>query len=228
MNMITNEHRCIEEAYSSATTSSNLRCETRDDAPRCDTDLLIAAGWSRSRLGSALLRLHTEFDRCARPIAPTRGAIEALALTMPMTMLTEGGSGRLVHSRANAKRWATKIAWEWHATELRTLVGRLTTLPMVREQLTQKARMEAMEDPARIAIQVIAWWLHQTCRVCNGTMEQEVRGTGRLSGQACRECHGSGKSCTPGGSAGRRLANVMDDAVEAARDSIRQHLRLRR
>jgi hypothetical protein len=94
--------------------------------------------------------------------------------------------------------------------------------------VTQTAKMASMENPGSTAAHVIAWLLHQTYRVFIGTMEQEVRGTGRLSGQAVVNAKDhSGKSCTPGGSAGRRLANVMDEAVEAARDSIRQRLRPR-
>jgi hypothetical protein len=61
--MTDNETPGIAERYLTATQSSNLRCETRDDAPIGHTGLLIAVGWSPSRIGAALLRLHTKADR---------------------------------------------------------------------------------------------------------------------------------------------------------------------
>ena len=56
----------IEERYTRATTSSNLRCEADT---RSDVDCLIACGLTPGILGSALMRLHSEHDssekRCA-------------------------------------------------------------------------------------------------------------------------------------------------------------------
>jgi len=49
----------IAERYISAGQSSNLKCETREDAPHGDTAVLIAAGWSQSRLGGLLMRLQS-------------------------------------------------------------------------------------------------------------------------------------------------------------------------
>lgn len=57
--MSNDERPGVEETYSSAITSSNLRCEAER---RGDADMLIAAGWSPSRIGAALMRLHTEYD----------------------------------------------------------------------------------------------------------------------------------------------------------------------
>ena len=47
------------EKYSSAIHASNLRVEAEKSGAG---DLLIAVGWSPSRLGAALMRLHTEYD----------------------------------------------------------------------------------------------------------------------------------------------------------------------
>lgn len=68
----------IEERYTNAVVSTDLKCDTRDGAPIGDADVMIAAGWSKSRIGSALLRLHTEFDGAARP-RPMQGTSEAAA-----------------------------------------------------------------------------------------------------------------------------------------------------
>jgi hypothetical protein len=53
-----------EERYTSATHASNLRCES--DKPG-QIDPIIAAGMSPSRMGAALLRLHSEYDGASKP-----------------------------------------------------------------------------------------------------------------------------------------------------------------
>ena len=58
----------IEERYTRATTSSNLKCEA--DA-RSDVDVLIACGLAPGILGSALMRLHSEYDSSSEKQART-------------------------------------------------------------------------------------------------------------------------------------------------------------
>lgn len=60
--MLNDTPRTVEECYTGATHSQNLKCETRDDAPLSDTDVLIACGLTPGVLGSALMRLHSEWD----------------------------------------------------------------------------------------------------------------------------------------------------------------------
>lgn len=54
----------IEEHYSVAVSAANLKVETIKRGP---ADMLIAAGWSRSRIGQSLLRLHTEWSAAEHP-----------------------------------------------------------------------------------------------------------------------------------------------------------------
>lgn len=61
--MIDTDAPTIAERYVSAGNSSNLRCETGEDAPMGAAAIFIAAGWSQSRIGMALMRLHTKADR---------------------------------------------------------------------------------------------------------------------------------------------------------------------
>jgi hypothetical protein len=49
----------VEEKYTSAIHASNLRVEADKGG---SADVLIAVGWSPSRLGAALMRLHSEQD----------------------------------------------------------------------------------------------------------------------------------------------------------------------
>lgn len=57
--MLNDERRTVEEGYTCATQSSNLRCEADR---RTDVDVLIAAGCTPGILGGALMRLHSEYD----------------------------------------------------------------------------------------------------------------------------------------------------------------------
>lgn len=75
--MIDDNTCTVEERYVTATNASNLRCETREDAPIGTVGVLIAAGWSASRLGAALMRLHTKYDRAGLEQVHTQVALQA-------------------------------------------------------------------------------------------------------------------------------------------------------
>lgn len=67
-----------QERYSRAVRSSSLRVE--GEFVRGDADMLIAAGWCKSKFGAALMRLQAEWDGAERwgikhPIKPTKRAI---------------------------------------------------------------------------------------------------------------------------------------------------------
>lgn len=176
------DRRTTDEAYATATSSSNLRCDTREHAPINDSDVLTAAGWSPVRIGGALLRLVTEYGSAARaPGADTR-------------------------------------------TDAAMFMSRLRTLPEVRDQLALRLRVWGVEHPERAALAIIAAWLQRVCSKCGGRGFDVVPGTARLSGRACKACNGSGQERLPMGEVGRRAANFLDDAVQAARSSIRPRL----
>lgn len=60
------EIRTTEERYTTAITADNLKMDTREHASIGDVDVLTAAAWAPSRLGSALLRLASEYDSASR------------------------------------------------------------------------------------------------------------------------------------------------------------------
>ena len=71
-----------EEKYTSATHAINLRVEADRTG---QADIIIAAGMSPSRLGAALLRLHSERDGASTPPPMTPERIAAFALTLKGT-----------------------------------------------------------------------------------------------------------------------------------------------
>lgn len=215
-----------EERYVIATHSSNLRCETGEDTPMGDVAILIASGWSPSRIGAALLRLHSEWDGASHPCRMTQAAIDAYALSLDggKVPLVFSAAGLAVHLAQRSSE-ASKTANTWHMHEQAIMFGRLKSLPAVREQLTIQADRYRLENPARLASAVLLHFLDDVCPECHGVQREQIKDTPSLSNVACPACHGSGKSRIPCGEAGRKLRNFIDDALDAARVSIKQRLR---
>lgn len=224
MNFSNDEKRGVEEAYQVAGNSSDLRVEAD---LRGDADLIIAAGWSPSRVGMALLRLHSEWDMAAKPRKPTPAQIAALALTIP-THLSVGsdkdGWRKVPLSNTERYAMAVKQAGEWHARETLNLIGKLGSLRAVRKQLVDYVPKWGIQEASVKVPAIIAYWLEQTCRTCHGLKFLQVANTPALSAKACRACHGTGIAPIPYGNEGKRVANYMDDCVQRARTSIRHRL----
>ena len=63
-----------EERYLSASQSSNMRVQAEKHG---DADVMIAAGWSASRIGGALMRLHSKPTREGLALVHVQVAMEA-------------------------------------------------------------------------------------------------------------------------------------------------------
>jgi len=168
-----------EEMYTSATHASNLRVEA--DRPS-QADIIIAAGWSYSRTGMALLRLHSEYDGVEHPKAGTRIYLHEVAL----------------------------------------MLGKLKTLPEVRAMLIANVEKwkRPVEAPGDLVADVLMWWLGDVCPVCHGVRRDRAMHHKGV----CPTCRGGGKRKLPQGEAGRKLANLIDDSLSAARISIKKRL----
>jgi hypothetical protein len=212
--MLNDEKRGVEEAYTSAGNTSDLRVEPD---VRTDADLIIAAGWSDSRVGIALLRLHSEWDKAEKPRKPCAQAIKALAATMPRCL-----------KEAERNAMARRQAQDWYMDEMAKLVNKLKSLPEVRKKLTEYVPKWGIQEAAMKVPAVIAYWLDQTCHHCSGLKFLKIDGAPSLSTKACRPCGGSGIAPVPHGQEGRRVANYMDDCLQKGRDSIRRNLSQRR
>lgn len=214
--MLIDERRTIDESYASAMASSNLRCDTREDAPRSDTDLLTAAGWSPSRVGSALLRLHTEWDG-AEHLRP--------ATSHDFAKTARARQPEAAHqTTAQVNTLAVKLAAKHNEQQAKLLMSRLKTMPSVREQLTLQLLKWKVEDAEQVANAILRWWLAPNCRACHGRKFEVIPDTGRLSSKQCKPCSATGKQRIPHGEVGRKLANFMDDCVQRARQSIKKRL----
>ncbi|MDR6216189.1 hypothetical protein [Paracidovorax wautersii] len=220
--MLNENPRTLEEAYASAANSSDLRCETRDGAPRADTDLLIAAGWSQSRVGGALLRLHTEWD------GAEHARVASAADFLQTAQARRPDAARAPQTAAQVKASAAQLAQHANAQQAKLLMGHLKTLAPVREQLALQLSKWKVADAHAVAIAVLRWWLAPACGACEGRKFELIPGTGRLSSKVCKCCGATGKARVPHGEPGRKLANWMDDSVAIARASMSKRLRMAR
>ncbi len=206
----------VEERYGAATNASNLKVEARRQLP---ADLLIAAGWSPSRLGAALLRLHSEWDGAEKPPRPqlTKERLERIAADLPR--LEVGNSKDVL----DIKR-ARHQAHEWHMHELKILFQKLKTMPEVRQQLSLWAHERGIEEPEEMAARVLSWWLDHICLTCGGHGRELFSGSPVLSKRKCRDCNGTGSKVRPSGMGSRDMLDHIDRCLIAARVSIRQRL----
>ena len=198
----------VDERYTSATHATNLKV-TADKTG--SVDLLIASAWSPTRLGSALLRLHSEWDGSARPRRSTKDAVNALADTM------DGHQ----HQRLAKAR---KMADEWYLHEVALMMQRLKTLPTVRYQLTLQADRWLVDDPERTVAGILLWWLDHTCPHCAGLKFEKAPGAPSLSARQCRYCRGSGEIPAPYSFDGRRLVGHIQHCLDLQRRSIKKRL----
>ncbi|MFD2298387.1 hypothetical protein QRO11_12095 [Paracidovorax citrulli] len=201
--------RTLEEAYASAANTADLRVQADQVG---DADLLIAAGWCQSRLGGALLRLHSEWDATSRPRTAT--AAEFL----------RPGAQASSADRTAARAEATAQAHVHNLHETALQLARCKSLPAVREQLVLLLRGWGAEAPDRAVAAILRWWLGPTCTACSGRRYEAIPGTDRLSAKACRQCKGTGHAPIPQGELGRRLANYLDECVHSARGSMGRRL----
>lgn len=222
--MLDDERRGVKETYLVASTSSSLRVQADR---RGDSDIIIAAGWTESRVGMALLRLHSEWDRAQKPRKLTAEAIHALALMMPTEVEEDG----VVWALPKTRRYelARQRAHLWYLGEMGSLVNKLTSLNGVRQQLISMISCDPswrIDDAMHKVPEVIAYWLDQTCPQCHGLKFMQSPGSPSLSAKACKACAGTGVAPIPHGQEGRKIANYMDDCVSRAQSALRKRLRI--
>ena len=222
--MLNDDRRGIEEAYTAAGNSSDLSVSAEHKG---DADLLIAAGMSASRVGMALLRLHSEWDKAEKPRKPTAHQIQMLTDAWPRFEYQKEGDKEVRVTLTDRERAvkARAQAQAWYMAEMAKLINKLKSLPAVRSQLIAYVPKWGIAEASVKVPAVIAYWLDQTCHSCNGLKFKLVPGTPTLGNRICPTCGGAGTAPIPYGQEGRRVANYMDDCVQRARDSIRKRLR---
>jgi len=212
--MLNDEIRTVEESYTSATASSNLRCEADR---RTDVDVLIAAGCTPGILGAALMRLHSEWDGSERMRPAVAADFVSTARQRP------ADSRKPVQTTAALLAAAQKMAHDHNTQQAKLLMGNLKTMPRVVGILAEWAVMRAFPDPHAMAQAAVAFWLDSNCHSCHGRGNEVIPGTPSL-GRKCKACNGTGKRKEPRGEAGRLMLSLMEDSVTRARTSMKKRL----
>lgn len=138
----------IEERYQTAGNTSDLTVKADQGGAG---DIIIAAGWSSGRVGMALLRLHSEWDSSEKPLKPTPDTIRSLVGTwqraIPGDAPKTDADGLTIapHRLTNAE--AVHHAGAWYIHEVDAVVGKLKSLPSVREEVTMRALRWGMGLP---------------------------------------------------------------------------------
>lgn len=224
----------IEEQYQTAGNTSNLTVEADRKGAG---DVIIAAGWSSSRVGMALLRLHSEWDRAEKPQRRAPMSVKQFLSIVPKVVTgTRKGKNKqgeeidvpIMSPDAEGARRAHAAQRqefdEWFQSAVQTLLGKIPDMANVREQVTIKALQWRISDPEATATATIRYWLAQRCKSCGGTKWKLIPGTLRQSDKPCPACIGGGYVEPPRGQDGRRLANYMDACVADARGALGRSL----
>lgn len=216
-----NEALTTQERYSAAIQSSSLRVQG-EHIPG-DADYLIAAGWSKSRFGAVMMRLHSEWDSaerrgCRIPRKATRKQISREAQAIARCV----GAEKVEQEHSDKAKAVLSAVYE---RELKETMHALKSLPSARLHLSIKLAMDGHQDAGGMAAAVLLHWLRPTCSACCGRKFQLVKWSeDELSDQSCGCCGGSGYAPVPCGEAGKGAANYIDYCVGLARQSIRGRL----
>ena len=147
----------INEQYTSAIHASNLRVEA--DRPG-KADVIISAGWAPARLGSALLRLHSEWDGAAHPKFSKAAGMAIYLHDMAMLL---GRLKSLPNIRAQvaiqADRWNMENPLDVSASILQWWLSRQC-------QACNGTKFEVIAGTGRQSGKV--------CRVCHGSGEAPI------------------------------------------------------
>lgn len=120
--MLNEDRKTVEESYTSATQSSNLRCEADR---RTDVDVLIAAGWTPGILGGALIRLRSEYDGSSKRAGTVTDAVllvgQLKSLPRALEVIEAWAKERAI---ADHKRLAQSVLAHWLDSNCKPCHGR--------------------------------------------------------------------------------------------------------
>jgi hypothetical protein len=232
--MLNDEKRGVEEAYASATTTSDMRV-VPDADKQGDAETIMAAGMSSVVAGACFMRLHGEWSRAEKPRLPTADAIKRLSDSLTFDQLAKmridlgiASIGNLKPSALVAHMAAEAQARAWYVDEVGALLGKMQSFRSARDYLAGHLSIwSGHPEPIikKISLMVLIWWLDKQCKTCDGTKWEVAPGSNRQSNKPCKVCRGSGIARLPASADGRRLANYIDDCVQNARTSIKKRLR---
>lgn len=213
----------IEEQYQTATNGSPVLISAGMIQVVKDGDAPPPL-FNGTRLGLAMLRLHSEFDSAAKPKRLGKDAIAALTAILKTedakAKAQAERKGAPYKSPGSAATRAAAQAQAWYAGELQILAQSLKSRAVVWEQLNHWRALKSI--PADTVAAALAHWLNPTCPVCDGHGLRKVEDQPALSARQCYKCHGSGHLPRPHGTG--PVLSYFDDCVQKARTSLKNRL----
>lgn len=217
------ERAGVDEQYQTASNTSNLKVESDR---RGAGDVIIAAGWSPSRVGMALLRLHSEWDSAVKPRKPGRAAIDAKVAqykaedAVARSRCHKPNCEICAPARSPIDRAQAYFDQEM-ASDLRLLAVSLKARPIVWEQIGHWVALKGIAPS--VAAEALLHWLNPVCPACDGLKLKKVPNSPALSARQCSKCHGTGERTRPADST--KVLNYIDDCCQKARQSLKSRLR---
>lgn len=211
------ERPTVAESYAGAISSGSSRMEAHRTKP---ADLIAAAGMSPYRMGTALMRLVSEWQSGAVPrptAAPSERDLRKLGL---------GAEAAVAEARRLA---AQRVDWHLHEVQLR--FQRLKTLGTVRAGLLHWVRDRGWDDAEGLVAAVLQHFLSPKCPKCGGSGVIVVEGTGgrsagkRCRADACRKSDIPGELLVPHQGRGRALLAYMRQCTGQAAHDMRDGTR---
>lgn len=222
MEMATQDRPGVEERYQTAGNTSDLSVKAERGGAG---DVMIAAGWSASRVGMALLRLHSEWDGAAKPKRPTLAMVQAIADRLKaddeQARTRWGPPNPKARKPGDVGLRAQSEAALWYSRELRLLAQGLKARAVVLEKIHAWALVK--DIPSDHVGPALYHWLSPTCPVCDGHGLRKLPDAPTLGAKQCHACNGTGQMPRPADAG--RIQSWLDDCCQKARTSLKNRLR---
>lgn len=213
----TNDRPSTAESYAGAISEGVSRVAAHKIGR---VDLVASAGMSPYRMGTALMRLVSEWASGATPPPADSPSVRELR--------KQGMSADL--AEAESRRLASQCA-KWHLHEVQLRLQRLKTLPTVRAGLLHWVNAKGWEDAEGLVAAILQHYLSPKCSKCGGSGLIVIEGTGgRSDGKRCRvdACRRSpvpGELVVPHGGKGKALLAHMRQCTGQAAADMREGTR---
>jgi hypothetical protein len=211
------EPRTIGETYAGAISNGSTRI-SRDSTLSAPGEIVAVAGMSPYRLGTALMRLSSEWHSGATP--------PPLVTPSAKGLRKQGVAADL--AEAEARQLAARAA-DWQMQENMLRFQRMKSLPGVRAALLHFVAEKGWSNAQELVADTLRHFLAPACAKCQGRGKAVIPGTSRAVGKACRKCSATGQArLDHGGRGAALLSHIRSCTGQASRDMREGAHKLRR
>lgn len=201
--MLPEDRPTVAERYVKALRSSHLEV---DAETRGDVDMLVAAGYVREGVGTALYRTRAEFDAVRRSLLALQSRLEAADAGVEVQLRAQrrllagrpsDGAKKMTQEQVERAREQVEIVNRDALTERTLIRGRLQSLRDTRMKVTSFALVHASRERFELtsevvqtlAIEGLEAWIDPVCPKCGGRCQTGNYGSPPV---LCTACRGTG------------------------------------